>query len=120
SFMSDRDGVTLHRVPLRLSIFATLAAGPGRFEPGIDAGTDLLFLSVSAFRPNGNGTHPAPFCDAALAYAVPLTKHLFLRVLGRGGVARPYTFLATTNGNAVLTTPSAYLEFGVESGVSFP
>jgi hypothetical protein len=110
----------MHRVPLRLSVFATLPAGPGRFEPGIDLGTDLLFLSVTAAHPNGGGTHIAPFFDAALAYAVPLSRHVFLRALGRGGMAKPFSFLATTGGNAVLTTPSAYLEFGVESGVSFP
>jgi hypothetical protein len=117
-----QEEVTLRRVPLRASIFATLPAGPGRIEPGLDVGADLVLLQVGVRPPGiGNGgNHLAPFCDAALAYAVPLARHVFLRVLGRGGVAQPFNFTTTRNGNSVLSTPFAYLEFGVESGVSFP
>jgi hypothetical protein len=124
SFLFQTDGthdqIWMRRVPLRLGVFATLPAGPGRVEPGLEGGADLVFVEVSAQRPNGGGTYAAPFCDAALAYSVPLARHVYLRALGRGGLTKPFTFLETNGGNPILTTPSAYLEFGVESGVSFP
>lgn len=121
SFGSAGDSrLTLHRVPLRLSVFATLPAGPGRIEPGLDGGLDLLVLSVNAPNASGDGLHAAPFAALALGYSLPLARHVYVRLMGRGGIALPYAFLATMEGDSVLSTPRTYLEFGVESGVSFP
>jgi hypothetical protein len=118
---------SFHRVPLRLAAYLAFPAGPGRIEPGLGLGVDLIDVSVQAATPvtsgqlNG-GLRMAPLGDAGLGYLLPLGKTLYLRAIARGGVALPYTFVTgpPPDGVQAWSTPHTYLEFGVESGVSFP
>jgi hypothetical protein len=111
----NNTSVTLRRVPARLGAYLAIPAGPGRIEPGLDAGADLLLVS------GASGSRVAPLGDVTVGYALPLLRHLFVRVMARGGVALPYTFQDTpTAPHTVWSTPRTFLEFGVESGVSFP
>src|SRR5262249_14035676 len=119
------DQASFRRVPLRLDAYLSFRAGPGRVEPGVSLGVDLLLVSVAVSAPTtgaelGGGTPAAPFAGGALGCELPLGQRLFLRAMARGGVAVPYSFVATPQGAEVWSTPRTYLEFGVESGVSFP
>jgi hypothetical protein len=117
---ADRDA-TLQRIPLRLGAYVGFAAGPGRLEPGVSLGLDLLDASVTSTTPprEGGGVHAAPSGAAEVAYVLPFGKSVFLRGVARGGIGVPYVF-RTSAGDEVWSTPRTYLEVGVESGVSFP
>jgi hypothetical protein len=105
---------TLRRLPFRLGVYLSLAAGPGRLEPGVGAGADLLLVSAE-----GAGTnHLAPAGDLALGYAVSLAGPLYLRLLLRAALAVPYAF-KTSAGAQVWGTPRFYGDGGVELGLAF-
>jgi hypothetical protein len=114
---------SLRRVPLRLDAYLAIRAGPGRVEPGLGIGADLLWVRVATTSgtPAGAGPHIAPFASGALGYALPLGQRFYARAVARGGAALPYSFLTAKHGGVeVWSTPRTYLEFGVESGVAFP
>jgi hypothetical protein len=116
------DQASLLRIPVRLCGYLALRAGPGRLEPGLGLGADILQVSVASASPASGaaGTHFAPFASLALGYVLPLGRHLYVRAMARGGGAVPYHFLTVAGGAEVWSTPRTYLELGVESGVFFP
>lgn len=108
---------SLRRMPLRAGAYLAVPAGPGRIEPGLDGGVDVLLVSGA----RAAGSQLAPFGDVTLGYLLPFLRHIYVRAMARGGVAVPYTFQDTpTASHTVWSTPRTYLEFSVESGVSFP
>jgi hypothetical protein len=113
---------TLRRVPMRLSAFFSLPVGPGRLEPGLDGGVEVLLASVSGGEITQTGRRAAPSVAAALGYTLPLARHVYARASARSGVGTPFTFMVTTNSDRVasFSTPRVFVEIGVESGVSFP
>jgi hypothetical protein len=110
---------TLRRLPARLSLDMSLVAGPGRLEPGIAAGADLLIASFSDTGGDGSHTRVSPSGGVTVGYMLPLARHLYLRALALGAIAVPYRFVNTSEVE-VWRTPRTYLELGVESGFSFP
>jgi hypothetical protein len=116
------DHGALYRLPFRLSAFLALAVGPGHLEPGLDAGLDLLLVSLTSEGSTLGGPHLAPFGGVLVGYALSLARHVYARATARGGIARPITFRLVTPNEMPLVwdTPRAYTEFGVELGVSFP
>jgi hypothetical protein len=109
---------TLRRLPFRMGGYVSIPAGPGRLEPGLGAGADLLLVSTSGPGTAG-GQHAAPFGDVALAYTISLTGPLYGRVQSRVALAVPYDF-NTLGGARVWGTPRAFGEAGVELGLVFP
>ena len=114
----SNDRATLERLPLRLGVFVCLPAGPGRLEPGVGVGADILFVSATG-PGTASGSHLAPSADVSLGYAMTLIGPVYGRVLSRAALVAPYTF-KTLAGVQVWGTPRAYGEVGVELGVSFP
>jgi hypothetical protein len=114
---SDK-AATLRRVPVRLGLYLAIPVGPGRLEPGVGAGADLLVVSASG-PGTADDTRVAPSGDLALGYALPLPGPVYARVLSRAALAVPYTFKAL-DGSPVWATPRVYGEIGVELGFAFP
>jgi hypothetical protein len=114
----SNDRATLERLPLRLGVFVCLLAGPGRLEPGVGVGADVLLVSATG-PGTASGTHLAPSGDVSLGYAMTLIGPVYGRVLSRAALVAPYTF-KTLAGVQVWGTPRAYGDVGVELGVSFP
>jgi len=108
---------TLRRLPFRLGVYLSLAAGPGRLEPGVGAGADLLLVSAESGG-TARAAHFAPAGDLALGYAVSLAGPLYLRLLLRTALAVPYVF-KTSTGAQVWGTPRFYGDGGVELGLAF-
>ncbi|HEV3031341.1 MAG TPA: hypothetical protein VG319_06840 [Polyangia bacterium] len=108
---------TLRRLPFRLGVYLSLAAGPGRLEPGVGAGADLLLVSAEGANA-APGAHLAPEGDLALGYAVFLARPLYLRLLLRAALTVPYAF-KTSTGAQVWGTPRFYGDGGVELGLAF-
>ncbi|HEY2730129.1 MAG TPA: hypothetical protein VGK52_09305 [Polyangia bacterium] len=108
---------TLRRFPFRLGVYLSLAAGPGRLEPGVGADADLLLVSADGAG-MARGAHVAPAGDLALGYAVSLAGRLYVRLLLRGALAVPYDF-KTSTGAQVWGTPRFYGDGGVELGWAF-
>ncbi|HVZ73876.1 MAG TPA: hypothetical protein VHJ20_15965, partial [Polyangia bacterium] len=107
----------LRRVPVRLGLYVSLAAGPGRLEPGLGLGVDVYSLTTNA--PGGaSGQHLSPFGDLALGYTLPLAGPLYVRLLTRAALAVPYDF-QTLGGAPLWTTPRILGEAGVELGFAF-
>jgi hypothetical protein len=107
----------MRRVPLRIGLYLSLPAGPGRLEPGVGGGADLYVVSVSGPGAAG-GVHVAPSGDAALGYVLSLGGTVYLRGLVRIALAVPYTF-AALEVPEVWGTPRVYGEAGVELGLAF-
>jgi hypothetical protein len=107
----------LRRLPVRLGLYLSLPAGPGRLEPGLGAGADVFIVSASGSG-TASGVHIAPSGDLALGYAISIAGPLYLRLLSRAALAVPYTF-KTLAGAQVWGTPRAYGEGGVELGFAF-
>lgn len=108
---------TLLRLPFRLGVYLSLAAGPGRLEPGVGADADLLLVSAEGAG-TARGAHLAPAGDLALGYAISLAGPLYLRLLLRAALAVPYAF-KTSIGAQVWGTPRFYGDGGVELGLAF-
>jgi hypothetical protein len=108
---------TLRRLPFRLGVYLSLAAGPGRLEPGVGADADLLLVSADGAG-MARGAHVAPAGDLALGYAVSVAGPLYLRLLLRAALAVPYVF-KTAAGAQVWGTPRFYGDGGVELGLAF-
>jgi hypothetical protein len=109
---------TLRRIPLRLGLYRSFPAGPGRIEPGLGGGADLYVVSASG-PGTASGTHAAPFGDLSLGYALTLAGPLYARLLSRVALAVPYTF-KTLEDAQVWGTPRVFGEVGVELGFAFP
>jgi hypothetical protein len=110
---------TLYRLPARVGLYLSLPAGPGRLEPGLGAGADVLLVSAQGpGTTDGVGAHLAPFADASLAYTISLTHRLYARALSRGALTVPYVFRDLA-GERVWGTPRVYAEVGVELGLAF-
>jgi hypothetical protein len=115
---TDEHG-TLRRIPIRASAHLSLAVGPGRLEPGLGTGIDVLVASFSGLAGDGQHTSLIPSVGLTVAYMLPLARHLYMRALALGGVGVPYRFVNSA-GAEVWSTARSYLEVGVESGVLFP
>jgi hypothetical protein len=115
---SDKTG-TLHRLPARFGVFLSLPAGPGRLEPGLGGGVDVLLVSAQGPGTTGGvGSHLSPFGDLAFSYLIPLTQRLYTRALSRVALSVPYVFKDLA-GQSVWGTPRVYGEAGVELGLAF-
>ena len=122
------------RFPLRLGGYVPIHVGVGQLEPGLGVDLDLISFGV---RGDGGITNlgaptscSARLCraagaDLALGWSYASAHHIFVRALGRLGMAASYNFVTKTNDPATLgdpnwRTPSTYLEVGLESGLWFP
>jgi len=117
-------GATLRRLPLRLGIFVSLQAGPGRLEPGIGLGADLLLVSSTATTSSREFRRFSPGADAGVGYRIPLGGRFFARAAVTAGVALPYEFnipdtAAPGGSQPVLATPRIYARTGLELGTYF-
>jgi hypothetical protein len=115
---------TLRRLPLRLGIFVSFQAGPGRLEPGIGLGADLLLVSSTAATTSREFRRFSPGADAGVGYRMPLGSHFFARAAVTAGTALPYEFNVAdtgspTRGQPVLATPRIYVRSGLELGTYF-
>jgi hypothetical protein len=107
----------LRRLPFRMGGYVRIPAGPGRLEPGLGLGADLLLVSGGSSG-TASGRHAAPFGDAALGYTMPLMGPVYGRALGRIALSVPYDF-NTLGGQRVWGTPRVFGEVGVELGLFF-
>jgi hypothetical protein len=111
---------TLRRIPLRLGTYLSLAAGPGRLEPGLNLGVDALL--VNARRADGSAhtdRNVSPNVEAALAYRLRGGDY-FARVGLAIGLAVPYRLTGLGDGSdGAVSTPRTYARVGVETGFYF-
>jgi len=111
---------TLRRIPIRLGTYLSLAAGPGRLEPGLNLGLDVLLVDAHATdatpRSQGNAS---PNVEASIAYRLRGGIY-FARGAAAAGLAVPYrlTGLGGDSDGAV-GTPRTYIRIGVETGFYF-
>ncbi|HEX3695588.1 MAG TPA: hypothetical protein VH374_09360 [Polyangia bacterium] len=111
---------TLRRIPLRLGTYLSLAAGPGRLEPGLNLGIDALL--VNARRIDGSAhtdRNVSPNVEAALAYRLRGGDY-FARGGLAIGLAVPYRLTGLGDGSdGAVSTPRTYARVGVETGFYF-
>jgi hypothetical protein len=111
---------TLRRIPLRLGTYLSLAAGPGRLEPGLNLGVDALL--VNARRADGSAhtdRNVSPNVEAALAYRLRGGDY-FARGGLAIGLAVPYRLTGLGDGSdGAVSTPRTYARVGVETGFYF-
>ena len=111
---------TLRRIPIRLGTYLSLAAGPGRLEPGLNLGIDVLLVDArggdAMTRSLGSAS---PNVEAAIAYRLRGGIY-FARAGAAAGLAVPYrlTGLGADSDGAV-GTPRTYLRIGLETGFYF-
>jgi hypothetical protein len=115
---------TLRRLPLRLGIFVSFHAGPGRLEPGIGLGADLLLVSSTATTTSREFRRFSPGAEAGVGYRLPLGGRFFARAAVTAGVALPYEFNipdteAPGGSRPVVATPRIYVRTGLELGTYF-
>jgi hypothetical protein len=122
------------RFPLRLGAYLPIRIGLGQLEPGLGLDLDLINFAVrgdsgviALETPGSCSTRlcRAPGADLALGWAYVSSHHVYVRALGRLGVAASYNFVTEQVTPPMTTTtqwrtPRTYLEVGLESGVSFP
>lgn len=111
---------TLRRIPIRLGTYLSLAAGPGRLEPGLNLGIDTLLVDAQRSDGSRSGSaNASPNVEAAMAYRVRGGIY-FARAAAAAGLAVPYrlTGLGGDSDGAV-STPRTYVRIGVETGFYF-
>jgi hypothetical protein len=121
------------RFPLRLGGYLPIRVGVGQLEPGLGLDLDLINFAVRGNSGVRGFQTPAscsdrlcgaPGADLALGWSYVSSHHIYVRALGRLGVAASYTFSesdpAPMTSAASWRTPSTYLEVGLESGLWFP
>ena len=121
------------RFPFRLGGYVPIRVGVGQLEPGLGLDLDLINFAVRGNSGVRDLQTPAscsdrlcwaPGADLALGWSYVSSHHVYVRALGRLGVAASYTFSqsepAPMTSAATSRTPSTYLEVGLESGLWFP
>ncbi|HEY4188562.1 MAG TPA: hypothetical protein VGP07_26060 [Polyangia bacterium] len=113
---------SLRRFPARLGLFLELPAGPGSFEPTLEAGFDI-FLGSSTDTVSDRGERAArwsPVVGAETGYRVALGRRLFIRPRASLGFAIVRYDVAVGGGNEVVFhTPASFSTFGLDAGFVF-
>jgi len=111
---------TLRRLPVRLGTYLSLAAGPGRLEPGLNLGIDTLLIHV---QPGGGAasylSNVSPNVEAAMAYRLRGGIY-FARAAAAVGLAVPYRLTGVSDeSDGAVSTPRTYIRMGLETGFYF-
>jgi hypothetical protein len=111
---------TLRRIPLRLGTYVSLQAGPGRLEPGLNLGADLLLIDARPTAgPRRTVRNLSPNVEAAIAYRLRGGVY-FARGALAAGLAVPYRQpVEDGNPDPVVSTPRTYIRLGLETGFYF-
>jgi hypothetical protein len=118
---------TFRRVPFRLGAYLPVRLGPGVLEPGVGLDLEEIWVNVSA-NPGTESWRASSLCvgrvclgpgaDLALGWSLRSSRHVYVRVLAEAGAAVSYRFLAPDN-SVIWSTPSTYLDLGIELGLWF-
>ena len=126
---------SFRRFPGRLGAYYPIPLWGGQLEPGIGLDLDAINvdLTLGSMAPATHLESTAlcfrrwcwsPGGDIAMGWSIRSTRHVYLRVLARAGIAVPYHFATgpgTTPPNVdIWSAPRTYFELGIESGLWFP
>jgi hypothetical protein len=106
---------SFRRLPFRLGAYLPLRLGPGVLEPGI--GLDLEEWGSPSLCVGRVCLNPG--ADLALGWSIRSAHQVYLRVLAEAGAAVGFRFVAPVN-TVIWSTPSTYLDLGLELGAWIP
>jgi hypothetical protein len=111
---------TLRRIPLRLGTYVSLQAGPGRLEPGLNLGADILLINIQPAAGAARSTRNlSPNVEAAIAYRLRGGAYFARGALAAGLAVPSRQPVDDGASDPVLSTPRTYIRLGLETGIYF-
>jgi hypothetical protein len=119
---------SFRRLPFRFGAYLPLHLGPGVLEPGIGLDLEEIWVNVTSNNGLVDWRSPSlcvgrvcvnPGADLALGWSIRSAHHVYLRVLAEAGAGVGFRFVAPDN-TVIWSTPSTYLDLGLELGAWIP